>query len=172
MSQWVRLWDDMPTDPKWRVVSRRAGRPLPEVLSVFVFMMTNAGAASQRGTLSEWDDEVVAAALDMKCEHVRAIRDAMQGKLLDGVLLKDWKRIREPSLSDRPPASQWMLVRNVVFERDNYTCSYCGEHGGRLECDHIIPVSRGGGHGLENLTTACFACNRSKKDKMLSEWLQ
>ncbi len=50
MSQWVRLWDDMPTDPKWRVIARRSGRPLSEVISVFVFMMTNAGAnATERG---------------------------------------------------------------------------------------------------------------------------
>ena len=41
---WVRLWGDMPTDPKFRVIAKKAGRPLSEVLSVFVFMLTNAGA--------------------------------------------------------------------------------------------------------------------------------
>ncbi len=26
MSNWVRLWDDMPTDPKWRLIARKSGQ--------------------------------------------------------------------------------------------------------------------------------------------------
>lgn len=33
-------------------------------------------------------------------------------------------------------------LRSFVFERDNYTCWYCGDYGDTL--DHIIPRSRGG----------------------------
>lgn len=100
MSHWVRLWSDMPTDPKWRVIARRAGRPLSEVIAVFVFMMTNAGAnATERGELSNWSDEDVAAALDTEAEHVAAIREAMQGKTLDGDRLSGWD-IRQPKRED------------------------------------------------------------------------
>lgn len=70
----------------------------------------------------------------------------------------------------RPPAHEWKELRKTVFARDDYTCAYCGERGGKLECGHIMPVSRGGEHVLENLTTACFKCNRSKRDKTVSEW--
>ena len=70
----------------------------------------------------------------------------------------------------RPNSPEWKELRATVFERDDYTCNYCGERGGRLECDHIVPVMRGGQDRLDNLTTACFACNRSKKDKLLQEW--
>lgn len=55
--------------------------------------------------------------------------------------------------------------------RDDYTCAYCGERGKKLECDHVIPVSRGGSNEKYNLVTSCFSCNRSKSDKLLSEWL-
>jgi hypothetical protein len=99
MSQWVRLWEDMPTDPKWRVVARRAGRPLAEVLAVFVFMLTNASKAQERGTLANWNDEDVGAAIDVDAEHVAAIRDAMQGKTLDGDKLTGWER-RQPKRED------------------------------------------------------------------------
>lgn len=71
----------------------------------------------------------------------------------------------------RPPANEWRMLRETVFERDDYTCRYCGERGGRLECDHVQPVARGGSHLLSNLVTACFSCNRSKRDKTLAEWL-
>ena len=100
MTNWVRLWEDMPTDPKWRVVARRSGRPLSEVLSVFVFMMTNAGAnATERGRLQNWSDEDVGAAIDMDGEHVTAIREAMQGKTIDGDRLTGWER-RQPKRED------------------------------------------------------------------------
>lgn len=65
---------------------------------------------------------------------------------------------------------KWREIRESIFKRDNYTCQYCGETEKRLECDHIHPVARGGSNDPENLTTACYECNRSKRDKTLEEW--
>lgn len=65
----------------------------------------------------------------------------------------------------------WQELRKKVFIRDSFTCSYCGKIGGILECDHIIPFSKGGSNELENLTTACRKCNRQKKDKLVEEFL-
>lgn len=38
------------------------------------------------------------------------------------------------------------------------------------EIDHVIPVSRGGRHAPDNLVAACQTCNRSKGDRLISEW--
>nr|DAH80639.1 MAG TPA: HNH endonuclease [Caudoviricetes sp.] len=65
---------------------------------------------------------------------------------------------------------EWKKISNRVLERDNYTCNYCGQIGGILEIDHIIPFSKGGSDDLDNLTTACRKCNRQKKDKSLTEF--
>lgn len=70
----------------------------------------------------------------------------------------------------RSPAG-WSETRQRIFERDDYRCRYCGARGVRLECDHIFPVSRGGGDDDKNLATACFRCNRSKRAKTVGEWL-
>lgn len=80
--------------------------------------------------------------------------------------------IRIPSLlvHDRPAANVWAIIRASIFQRDNFTCQYCGKYGGRLECDHIVPVAKGGKSDDSNLATACFPCNRSKRDKTPSEW--
>lgn len=59
--------------------------------------------------------------------------------------------------------------RFEVFKRDEFTCVYCGRKppAVTLECDHIVPRASGGGDSLDNLTTACFDCNRGKSDKSL-----
>lgn len=82
------------------------------------------------------------------------------------------KRCPPASKSARMPQHLWGLVRASVFERDDFTCQYCGERGGRLECDHVLPVARGGGNEPENLKTACYACNRSKRDHLLADWMK
>lgn len=97
MTRWVRLWEDMPTDPKWRVVARRAGRPMSEVIAVFVLMMTTADPST--GALGGWDDEDAAAALDMDVMAVAAIRKAMEGKTIDGDRLSGWEK-RQPKRQD------------------------------------------------------------------------
>lgn len=99
MSQWVRLWEDMPTDPKWRVIARKSGQSIGNVMAVFNFMLVCAANATERGELVGWDDEDVGAALDVEGEQIAAIREAMQGKVLDGVKLKGWEK-RQPQRED------------------------------------------------------------------------
>lgn len=55
-------------------------------------------------------------------------------------------------------------LRLQVYERDSYECVYCGSDS-QLQCDHVVPVSKGGETTLENLATACRSCNVRKKDK-------
>lgn len=62
--------------------------------------------------------------------------------------------------------AEWKEIRKRIFARDGYACTYCGATE-RLECDHIVPVARGGGHSDENLTTACRSCNASKGSKLI-----
>lgn len=69
----------------------------------------------------------------------------------------------------RPLSNEWAKIRAAVFERDGFTCRYCGAAGVRLECDHIIPVANGGGHDETNLATACRTCNRKKRARTLEE---
>ena len=61
-------------------------------------------------------------------------------------------------------------LRQAIFERDSYTCQYCGFSGNEadLEIEHIIPVSKGGTNDIRNLCTACRKCNSSKGKRMLT----
>lgn len=70
----------------------------------------------------------------------------------------------------RLPWNEWKVTRQRIFERDGFTCTYCGSTATNLECDHIQPISRGGSNDDYNLTTACTSCNRKKHNKLLGEW--
>lgn len=104
----------------------------------------------------------------------RALEAFVAARLLlvdgDYAEIAGWNQYRPPANVLRLSAEVWAKVRRAVFERDDFTCQYCGERGGRLECDHAIPVSRGGSHDPENLKTACRRCNRSKRAKTPEEW--
>lgn len=95
MTDWVRLWHDMPTDPKWRVIARKSGQPLACVIALFTLMLTTASAADQRGSIAGLSNEDAAAALDMDEDAVVAIREAMEGRVLEDGRLSGWDR-RQP----------------------------------------------------------------------------
>lgn len=65
-------------------------------------------------------------------------------------------------------------LRFDIFKRDDFTCQYCGKKSPEviLEVDHIIPVSQGGTCITENLTTACYQCNRGKGAGLLDSILK
>lgn len=53
--------------------------------------------------------------------------------------------------------------RNAVIARDNGRCRGCGiADEASLQCDHIIPESKGGPTTLANLQALCGVCNGAK----------
>lgn len=69
----------------------------------------------------------------------------------------------------RPDGATWRWLREAVFERDGRACVYCGA-ADRLHCDHVVPIARGGTSDIENLTTACGDCNKSKGARTPAQW--
>jgi hypothetical protein len=50
----------------------------------------------------------------------------------------------------------------------NDPCIYCG--GAAEHIEHLIPISRGGPHGIGNLAPSCAICNLSKHNKTVYEF--
>jgi len=63
------------------------------------------------------------------------------------------------------------LWREAVFERDNYTCRFCGKRGGNLEADHIKPFAQYPElrFAIDNGRTLCKECHK-KTDSYLNRW--
>ena len=94
------------------------------------------------------------------CEALAAFHN---GSISREVLLTG--NITAPTRRTIPLKDRW-----AILKRDNYRCSKCGaspsnDHQVELEVDHIHPVAKGGGNGLENLQTLCHKCNQGKKDR-------
>jgi 5-methylcytosine-specific restriction endonuclease McrA len=69
----------------------------------------------------------------------------------------------------RRPRPQLRLNRREVFQRDGFTCQYCGRVGRDLTLDHVVPRHRGGKHTWENLVSACKTCNHRKAGRTPQE---
>lgn len=93
--------------------------------------------------------------------HAQALSNGL-APIRKDALTRHWK--------GRPPRQVWRLLRQAVFERDGWACVYCGKATGTLTCDHALPVSRGGSSTLDNLVTACLACNVAKATRTPEEW--
>ena len=39
---WLRLWHDMPNDPKWRTIARVSGQPIATVMAVYIHLLVSA----------------------------------------------------------------------------------------------------------------------------------
>ena len=65
-------------------------------------------------------------------------------------------------------------ARATVYERDSYTCQFCGltPEPDQLSIDHLVPVSRGGLDEITNYVTCCRSCNSRKSNTPLEEFAQ
>ena len=160
MSRWFRFYDDILDDYSVSKIPAESFR-------AYIFVMA---AVSKHGTEILSDKRSLAWLLRLKSEQDL---DRVLKPLRDLEIIKADLSIKHFSVpaQQRANTSEWATLRSLVFVRDDYTCRYCGERGGKLECDHVIPHSRGGPDHEDNLVTACFKCNRSKRDKTLEEWL-
>lgn len=105
---WLRLWHDMPNDPKWRTVSRASGQPISLVIAMYLHLLVDAsqGVTQCHGEsrtvtrgVTDVTDEDIASALDVTEDAIRTIREVMQGRVLDGDRLTGWER-RQPKRED------------------------------------------------------------------------
>jgi len=106
------------------------------------------------------------------CNEKRALVLVDRGKAEvlehgDGALRSPSQSFPRPSVIRliymiKRPRPKARLTRREIFQRDRYTCQYCGVKGKDLTLDHVHPRHRGGKHTWENLVSACRACNHRK----------
>jgi 5-methylcytosine-specific restriction endonuclease McrA len=63
----------------------------------------------------------------------------------------------------------FQVTRKDLQKMMAQSCFYCQVNQAN-SVDHVIPVSRGGSHGIGNLVPCCRSCNSSKGTKFITEW--
>lgn len=78
------------------------------------------------------------------------------------------KKLKAATVDVESVAAFYTFVRTQL----RIKCAYCETmvEGSKAHLDHIIPISRGGLHSVENLCAACPPCNLSKQGKLVTEW--
>lgn len=95
---WLRLWHDMPNDPKWRTISRLSAQPIALVQAMYLHLLVDASRNVTRGHVTVTKEDL-ASALDVTDDQVEAIFSAMQGRVLDGDCVTGWAK-RQPKRED------------------------------------------------------------------------
>ena len=69
----------------------------------------------------------------------------------------------------RKNAQSFFISKKDFRKLKSGFCFSCGAKT-ELSIDHIIPLNRGGTHGIGNLQILCISCNASKQDMFFAEW--
>lgn len=107
---------------------------------------------------------------------------ALEYQLKADILERYEETISSPSVTMRIPAVARLtgrmshvkhdvkFSRANVYQRDHYTCQYCGAQPPleKLNYDHVWPRAKGGKTDWENIVTSCISCN-SRKDAKTPE---
>ena len=87
----------------------------------------------------------------------------------------DMQKMQNPEISGmeytRGTLAGWE-TRAYLLQKYNYSCVYCGAKEVPLEIEHVVPVSRGGSHRINNLVISCISCNRAKGSQSIAHFVK
>ncbi len=106
-----------------------------------------------------------ATACSDRAQRARAALDELNALAPNhlGIVFQTTATLLPPAPPARAPIPE--AVRAEVWRRDLGSCIACGCKE-RLQFDHIIPISKGGGSSVANLQVLCEACNKAKGAKI------
>jgi 5-methylcytosine-specific restriction endonuclease McrA len=101
----------------------------------------------------------------IKCTTCLRKSLSLKNKTQVGSKNPNWKGGKTSSIQKFYASSEWKLLRQQTFDRDNYTCQDCKRRGGKLEANHIKPRWKFSELRLvlSNLETLCKPCHNKKK---------
>ena len=78
------------------------------------------------------------------------------------------RRARKASVINTLTKEEWAEVLEVF----DHKCAYCLRGDVVLTMDHVLPISKGGPHSVENVVPACKSCNYRKGNRLIFKMLE
>ena len=113
-------------------------------------------------------------------EHIRKRNAAYRAanKERKAAYLREWQKanpekVREAALrriARKKEARTYVITDKDLRRITSAPCAFPGCTGTDIELDHVIPLSRGGSHGIGNLQPLCRHHNRTKHNKTWIEY--
>lgn len=153
----------------YRLASARYRKQHPTKAKLATYKWAQANKERRKVVLREWREK--------NAERIREWREGRRDR--DRELLRQWRK-NHPTraralIRGYQARKRGALAGNVdytvIWERDNGICHICGlpVPTNDVHFDHVIPLSRGGAHSMENVAVAHSMCNLRKHNKLLSE---
>lgn len=100
-------------------------------------------------------------------EEINERSRAWSKKNIDRVIERNQRRrAMEANLEHSFTKSEWAECKKFF----NHCCAYCGKPSKKLQQDHFVALSKGGGYVKSNILPACKSCNCSKNNKDFFDW--
>lgn len=108
--EWFRSYHGAPTDPKWRMIGKRAGVRPGDVAAIFWALMDFASQNDPRGSIDGFDSEELAIAFDFEQVDIDKVIQVLKDKGLiivtsHNVTLAAWDK-RQPKREDGTAAER------------------------------------------------------------------
>jgi len=97
-------------------------------------------------------------------KYVRKYKKTEKGRIQDR-LTQGRRRARNLSCTGVHSNSEWI---SLLAEYDG-KCARCGSSD-NVTKDHVVPLSLGGGNGIDNIQPLCRACNSSKGNRSSEDY--
>lgn len=80
-------------------------------------------------------------------------------------------RHRRESIKKNLPMTLTLCEWDMILEKYNHSCAYCGRDDLPLTQEHWLPSSRGGGYTAGNIVPSCAPCNSRKRSMTGDEFI-
>lgn len=99
----------------------------------------------------------------------KAWRKAHPGKVAE---YRHVRRARENGAEVNPKSIRMFI--DGTKRKSTAVCYYCQKEFStkKIHFDHIIPLSKGGPHSVENLAVSCPRCNLTKQASTIQDWMR
>lgn len=131
-------------------------------------LQNKAYRIKNRKTLNEYKARLRAHNPEPKREYSRKYYQRNKGAFFAAVLKRN--AIKAGVTVNAEGIAQWMAA---VRAKPSAACYYCHKRVSTktVHFDHILALSKGGAHSIENLCVSCAHCNLTKGPKAIQEWM-